>query len=50
MSEQKFDIEKFKKAPYREQLKMLMEKARAEKDIYAMLVIHGKMKEIEKYQ
>jgi len=38
-------MEKFEKASYREQLKMLMDKAHREKDIFAMLVIRDKMKE-----
>lgn len=39
------DVEKFKKLPYKEQLKVLMKEARKAKDIYAMLLIDEKMKE-----
>jgi hypothetical protein len=48
MSEQEFDLEKFEKASYGEQLEMLMQKARAEKDIWMMLVIQDKLDELRK--
>ena len=38
-------VEEFRKLPYSEQLKILMEEARKANDIYAMLIIDEKMKE-----
>ncbi|MDH5376456.1 MAG: hypothetical protein OEW95_11705 [Candidatus Bathyarchaeota archaeon] len=42
------DVEEFRKLPYAEQLKVLMEEARKANDIYAMLIIDDKMKELRK--
>ena len=44
MSEQKFDLEKFRKASYLEQLKMLIDKAQREHDIFAMMRINDELK------
>ena len=42
------DEEKFKQLPYREQLKILMEEARRQKDIWLMLKIDDAMKEYDR--
>lgn len=42
------DVEKFKQLSYKEQLKLLMEEARKAKDIYAMLKIADKMRDVQK--